>query len=119
MSNEIRSVGDLDELQSQTTYYKALNARNKAKDEAGVEIKTNANNISTSGTQNTSLPQITKILGNGGALSVRLVFSDGTESTKRKGDLIPGGYKLNKVSLDEVSVTNPSGNIFILSEVGS
>ena len=121
MTNEIKSVGDLDELQSQTTYYKALNARNKAKDEVGLINQNSSNAISnntTTGAQNMPLPKITKILGSGSILFVRLIFPDGTESTKRKGDLIPGGYRLNKVSLDEVSVSNSTGNIFILTEVG-
>lgn len=117
---EVKSVWDLDVLQSQTTYLKALAAFQEAKDKSGGAmpiVGSVAPGVNSA--QKILLPQVIKIVGNGSSLSVRLVLSNGTEMTKKKGDSIPGGYKLTKVTLDEVSISDSSGASFILSEVGN
>ncbi|HDL7537453.1 TPA: type IV pilus biogenesis protein PilP [Yersinia enterocolitica] len=118
--SEVKSVWDLDVLQSQTTYLKALAAFQEAKDKSGGTmpiVGSVAPGVNSA--QKILLPQVIKIVGNGSGLSVRLVLSNGTEMTKKKGDSIPGGYKLTKVTLDEVSISDAAGTSFILSEVGN
>lgn len=118
--DDVKTVGDLDVLQSQTSYFKALAAFQEAKDKSGGNIPV-VGSIApgVNSAQKILLPQVIKIVGNGSSLSVRLVLSNGTEMTKKKGDAIPGGYKLTKVTLDEVSVSDAAGASFLLSEVGS
>lgn len=116
-SVDIKTIGQLDVLQSQTTYLKAIAARNKAREEAGVSAPFPASVTSGVNTsKKTGLPQIVKIVGHGRALSVTLMLADGTEITRKKGDALPGGYKLTNVSLDEVNIADAAGASFILSE---
>lgn len=117
---EIKTVGELDALQSQTTYYKALAARNKAKEEVGLITPHQTGGLIETPSRvrhRDQLPYISKIIGNGKTIDVRLRFADGSEMTRKKGDLIPGGFTLSQVSLEEVIITNAAGNKILLSEV--
>lgn len=119
-NSEIKTVGELDTLQSQTTWYKALAARNKAKDEVGLITPSQTGALTethSNSRHRDQLPQISKIIGNGKTIYVRLRFPDGTEMTRKKGDAIPGGFTLHHVSLDDVTLINAAGNKTILTEV--
>ncbi|BGI52311.1 MAG: hypothetical protein HamCj_06640 [Candidatus Hamiltonella defensa (Ceratovacuna japonica)] len=113
-TSDINTVGELDALQSQITWYKALAARNKAKDEVG--LTGSLDRSPTMSIKPDPIPRITKMIGHGKSLYVRLRFPDGTEMTRKKGDAIPGGFTLTQVSLDEVTITHFSGNKMMLTE---
>ena len=114
-TSDINTVGELDALQSQITWYKALSARNKAKDEVG--LTGSLDRSPTISIKPDPIPRITKMIGHGKSLYVRLRFPDGTEMTRKKGDAIPGGFTLTQVSLDEVVITDSEGKKTLLTEV--
>lgn len=114
-TSDINTVGELDALQSQITWYKALAERNKAKDEVG--LTGSLDRSPTMSIKPDPIPRITKIIGHGKSLYVRLRFPDGTEMTRKKGDALPGGFTLTQVSLDEVVITDSEGKKTLLTEV--
>ncbi|TNV16096.1 type IV pilus biogenesis protein PilP [Buttiauxella sp. B2] len=134
LADELKTVYDLDVLQSQTTYYKAVAARDKALEEvknptSSSDSQTHAQtppqafqqggNTASTPSQGVSLPVVSKIIGGGNKIAATLSFSDGSMSIKRSGEMLPGGYQITGISINGVTVKNIStGKTQVLSEGG-
>ncbi|HAT2303988.1 type IV pilus biogenesis protein PilP [Citrobacter freundii] len=120
-ATQTKTLADLDELQGETMYYRALATRNEAKSKAGSDIQQQTSTI-VQGNQNTRnsmqvLPSVLSIMGNQKGLLARLGYSDGQESTNRVGDIINGTLKITKIGLNGVQVLSLQENkIYDLKE---
>ncbi|WP_313397393.1 type IV pilus biogenesis protein PilP [Acinetobacter variabilis] len=126
VSAETRTMADLDQLQQDTMYYRALTLKNKAMQESGVGGGNSQSSTSVStgsgGAVKTvvSLPTVESIMGNNKGMMVRLSYADGTTSSNKVGDVIDGNLKIWRISLNGVQVKNLSnGSIFELKEGGN
>lgn len=118
ISSEIKTLEDLDLLQSQTTYFKALAAKNKAEKESGGG---DVLSYQSSPTQSVgeggiaanqpinSLPVVAGVMGNSKGLIARLQYRDGSVSTNKVGDIISGNLKVTKITVNQVEVQSISG----------
>ncbi|KAB1469227.1 type IV pilus biogenesis protein PilP [Cronobacter sakazakii] len=107
---DIKTVADLDVLQGEAIYYRALATRNEAKNKAGAEggnpeSTVSVNSVSAGNKTSTSaMPTVDSIMGNASGLIVRLRYMDGQTTTNRAGDVINGNYKISQISLRGVQV---------------
>lgn len=100
---DMKTLGDLDKLQSERFYYEAKAAAMKAKREADADNYLNSESNITSITPGRSevLPSLVKISGH----KANVVFSDGTTKTVVPGEVISGGrYQVVSISLTGVIV---------------
>lgn len=117
ISSEIKTFADLDLLQSQTTYFKALAAKNKAERESGGGDVLSYSSAPTQsagdgGVANpsvASLPVVAGVMGNSKGLIARLQYRDGSISTNKTGDIISGNLKITKITVNQVEVQSVSG----------
>lgn len=123
---DIRTMADLDQLQQDTMYYRALTLKNKAMQESGVGgVLTQPSTTVSAGTTSTvkttvSLPTVESIMGNNKGMIAKLSYSDGTTTNNKVGDVIDGNLKVWRVSLNGVQVKNLSnGSVFDLKEGGN
>lgn len=121
--SDVKTVGDLDRLQSGRVFYDAQAAFNKAKMAAGqadtVTVQAApaaASTLPASGpvpaAPVSTLPQLEKVAGTVATLS----FSDGSSTQVRPGDSVSGGYKVVSVSMRGVVIKRlPDGRVFTLN----
>lgn len=120
---EVKTVGDLDRLQSGRVFYDAQAAYNKAKMAAG-QADTVAVSVSPplvpggpSGTQTETAPVssllvLEKVAGTVATLS----FTDGSSTQVRPGDSVSGGYTVVSVSMRGVVIKRAlDGRVFTLN----
>lgn len=120
---DVRTVGDIDRLQSGRVFYDAQAAYNKAKMAAGQAdtVVVPAPSVSGAGAsaagsapvaQVSTLPTLEKVAGTVATLS----FADGSSTQVRQGDSVNGGYTVVSVSMRGVVVKRAlDGRIFTLN----
>lgn len=120
---EVKTVGDLDRLQSGRVFYDAQAAYNKAKMAAGqadtvaVPVPTTLVPGGPSGTLAetapvSTLPVLEKVAGTVATLS----FTDGSSTQVRPGDSVSGGYTVVSVSMRGVVIKRAlDGRVFTLN----
>ncbi|SFF37760.1 type IV pilus biogenesis protein PilP [Kosakonia radicincitans] len=120
---DVRTVGDLDRLQSGRVFYDAQAAYNKAKmaagqaDAAAAPVTTTAGPGGSSGslvtaTPVSNLPTLEKVAGSVATLS----FTDGSSTQVRQGDSVNGGYTVVSVSMRGVVIKRVlDGHVFTLN----
>lgn len=118
---EVKTLADLDVLQGETMYYRALATRNEAKSKAGNDIQQQTNTVGqanqSSKTASSVLPSVLSIMGNQKGLLARLGYSDGQVSTNKVGDIINGTLKITKIGINGVQVLSLQENkIYDLKE---
>lgn len=127
-ADDTKTIYDLDALQEQTVFYKALAVRNKAREESGDthSFSTGINTPVTTPDQKVSaknsipLPSIVSVMGNAKGLIVKLEYSDGSTTSNKIGDVINGNFKLSKVNINEVEVISlTDGTKYMLKEGGN
>ncbi|NPE55922.1 type IV pilus biogenesis protein PilP [Dickeya dadantii] len=112
-----RTVDDLDNIQQETSYYKALAARNKAKNEASSDLSGGV-----SQTQNTqpqpgfmqqpvpsqriTVPIVSGVMSTATGMVADIQYPDGTVSTSRVGDTLSGNLKITRISSRGVEVVS-------------
>lgn len=123
---DTKTMADLDQLQQETMYYRALTLKNKAMQESGLGgVLTQPSTTVSAGTTSTvkttvSLPTVESIMGNNKGMIAKLSYSDGTTTNNKVGDVIDGNLKVWRVSLNGVQVKNLSnGSLFDLKEGGN
>ena len=107
---EVKTFGDLDQLQGERIWYEQLAATNKAKREATDlgGISYSASNV-VSGVnaqpiqQQLEIPKVAKIFGSVNSLKVKLSYPNGNESISKTGDILPGGYKITSITINGVT----------------
>ncbi|WGK60001.1 type IV pilus biogenesis protein PilP [Pantoea sp. SS70] len=108
---DVRTVGDLDRLQSGRVFYDAQAAYNKAKMAAGQAdtVAVQASPVPVPGVPSpgpaaagpvTTLPTLEKVAGTVATLS----FTDGSSTQVRPGDSVNGGYTVVSVSMRGVVI---------------
>lgn len=120
---DVRTVGDLDRLQSGRVFYDAQAAYNKAKmaagqaDTASVQATpapvpgSSSSGPAAAGPVST-LPTLEKVAGTVATLS----FSDGSSTQVRPGDSVNGGYTVVSVSMRGVTIKRTlDGHVFTLN----
>ncbi|ELK3355964.1 type IV pilus biogenesis protein PilP [Salmonella enterica] len=119
-AQDVKTLGDLDVINAETTIYKAIAARKKAQLEAdNPEIQTSQVSQSPSMgmpgysqqpaatvVRTDSLPTVLRIMNK----LVQLKYPDGTTDWKRAGEMLPGGYQLSTVSVTGVWVNSIKDN---------
>lgn len=118
---EVKTLADLDVLQGETMYYRALATRNEAKSKAGNDVQQQINTVGQTSqsakTPSPVLPNVLSIMGNQKGLVARLGYSDGQVSTNKVGDIVNGTLKITKVGINGVQVLSLSENkIYDLKE---
>jgi len=120
---DVKTVGDLDRLQSGRVFYDAKAAYNKAKMAAGEAdtVTVQAPPASVPGApavssapvaQVSTLPTLEKVAGAVATLS----FADGSSTQVRPGDSVSGGYTVVSVSMRGVVIKRAlDGRIFTLN----
>ncbi|WP_313052563.1 type IV pilus biogenesis protein PilP [Pantoea piersonii] len=120
---DVRTVGDIDRLQSGRVFYDAQAAYNKAKMAAGQAdtVAVQAPPVSGAGVpaassapvaQVSTLPTLEKVAGTVATLS----FTDGSSTQVRPGDSVNGGYTVVSVSMRGVVVKRAlDGRVFTLN----
>ncbi|HBH6890102.1 type IV pilus biogenesis protein PilP [Type-D symbiont of Plautia stali] len=120
---DVKTVGDLDRLQSGRVFYDAQAAYNKAKMAAGqadtvaVPVATPAVPGGPPGTPAavtpaSTLPVLEKVAGTVATLS----FTDGSSTQVRPGDSVSGGYTVVSVSMRGVVIKRAlDGRVFTLN----
>lgn len=120
---DVKTVGDLDRLQSGRVFYDAQAAYNKAKMAAGqadtvaVPVAPPAVPGGPSGTPAavapaSTLPVLEKVAGTVATLS----FTDGSSTQVRPGDSVSGGYTVVSVSMRGVVIKRAlDGRVFTLN----
>lgn len=120
---DVKTVGDLDRLQSGRVFYDAQAAYNKAKMAAGqadtvaVPVATTSVPGGPSGTVTEAapasmLPVLEKVAGTVATLS----FTDGSSTQVRPGDSVSGGYTVVSVSMRGVVIKRTlDGRFFTLN----
>lgn len=120
---DVRTVGDIDRLQSGRVFYDAQAAYNKAKMAAGQSDTVAAPAVAAvapgTGPDNpvtampvSTLPALEKVAGSVATLS----FADGTSTQVRPGDSVSGGYKVVSISMRGVVIKRQSdGHVFTLN----
>lgn len=118
---EVRTMSDLDVLQQETMYYRALTLKNKAMQDAGVNVQSSVTVTKTADGSVKglpSLPTVESIMGNSKGMLAKIRYPDNTISNNRVGDVINGNLKITRISLNGVQVKNiTSGELFDLKEV--
>ncbi|TCD12253.1 type IV pilus biogenesis protein PilP [Lelliottia amnigena] len=113
---EVKTLADLDLLQGETMYYRALATRNEAKSKAGDDIQQQTNTVGqpnqTSKVFTPVLPSVLSIMGNQKGLLARLGYSDGQVSTNKVGDIVNGTLKITKIGITGVQVLSLQENKF-------
>ncbi|HHQ5987665.1 TPA: type IV pilus biogenesis protein PilP [Enterobacter asburiae] len=113
---EVKTLADLDVLQGETMYYRALATRNEAKSKAGNDVQQQTNTVGqtsqTSKIVSPMLPSVLSIMGNQKGLLARLGYSDGQISTNKVGDIINGTLKITKIGINGVQVLSLQENKF-------
>ena len=99
-TGDVPTVGDIDDIQSQTFKQKALlslaNVNSElAKKNGQADISTDAGG---------SAPNCSEVYGANNHLKVVFLYSDGSQVTGRQGETIAGGWKVLNVSLDKVQI---------------
>lgn len=120
---DVKTVGDIDRLQSGRVFYDAQAAYNKAKIAAG-EADTVAAPVALGATPNgvqgspvppapvSTLPALDKVAG----MVATLSFTDGSSTQVRPGDSISGGYTVVSVSMRGVVIKRAlDGRVFTLN----
>lgn len=119
-AQDVKTLGDLDVINADTTIYKAIAARKKAQLEAeNPEIQASQVSQSpsmgmpgysqppaTTVVRTDSLPTVLRIMNK----LVQLKYPDGTTDWKRAGEMLPGGYQLSIVSVTGVWVNSIKDN---------
>ncbi len=119
---DVRTLGDLDRLQSGRVYYDAQAAFNKAKMAAGLADTAMTPVVSPSPAGQggafvtapsvSALPALAKITG----AVATLDLADGTSAQVRAGDSMAGGYSVVSVSLRGVVIRRTrDGHLFTLN----
>lgn len=120
---DVRTVGDIDRLQSGRVFYDAQAAYNKAKMAAGQAdtVAVQAAPISVPGSLAgapppaapvSALPALEKVAGAVATLS----FPDGSSTQVRPGDSVNGGYTVVSVSMSGVVIKRVlDGHVFTLN----
>ncbi|WP_127881804.1 type IV pilus biogenesis protein PilP [Enterobacter asburiae] len=118
---EVKTLADLDVLQGETMYYRALATRNEAKSKAGNDVQQQINTVGQTSqsakTPSPVLPNVLSIMGNQKGLVARLGYSDGQVSTNKVGDIVNGTLKITKVGINGVQVLSlPENKFYDLKE---
>lgn len=120
---DVKTVGDLDRLQSGRVFYDAQAAYNKAKLAAGqgdtiaLPATPAEGPGGPAGTQAapatvSTLPVLEKVAGT----VATLIFKDGSSTQVRPGDSVSGGYTVVSVSMRGVVIKRaPDGSVFTLN----
>ncbi|MDU5836238.1 MAG: type IV pilus biogenesis protein PilP [Pantoea sp.] len=120
---DVKTVGDIDRLQSGRVFYDAKAAYNKAKMAAGeadiMTAKTPPASVpgapavsSAPVAQVSTLPTLEKVAGAVATLS----FADGSSTQVRPGDSVSGGYTVVSVSMRGVVIKRAlDGRVFTLN----
>lgn len=120
---DVRTVGDLDRLQSGRVFYDAQAAYNKSKLAAGqadagtvqaapVPIMNGPAGVPVPAAPVNTLPTLEKVAGPVATLN----FADGSSSQVRAGDSVNGGYTVVTVSMRGVVIKRtPDGHVFTLN----
>lgn len=120
---DVKTVGDLDRLQSGRVFYDAQAAYNKAKMAAGQADTVSAPvaipavpggppGTAATVAQASTLPVLEKVAGTIATLS----FTDGSSTQVRPGDSVSGGYTVVSVSMRGVVIKRAQdGRVFTLN----
>lgn len=119
---DVRTVGDLDRLQSGRVFYDAQAAYNKAKMAAGeadsgaMQVTAPASGAAAVGSVPTAtvsrLPSLEKVAGAVATLNL----SDGSNTQVRAGDTVSGGFTVVSVSMRGVVIKRTQdGHVFTLN----
>ncbi|WP_168403396.1 type IV pilus biogenesis protein PilP [Erwinia amylovora] len=120
---DVRTVGDLDRLQSGRVFYDAQAAYNKAKMAAGqadtVSVQTAPEGVPGAPVGSppatvpvSTMPSLEKVVGSVATLS----FADGSVTQVRPGDSVNGGYTVVSVSMRGVVIRRvQDGRVFTLN----
>lgn len=120
---DVKTVGDLDRLQSGRVFYEAQAAYNKAQRAAGqadAVATPGAAAVTPGGAPDgpvpaapvSTLPVLEKVAGTVATLS----FADGSSTQVRPGDSVSGGYTVVSVSMRGVVIKRaPDGRVFTLN----
>lgn len=116
--------GTLDKYQEMRIVYQAKGAAYKAMNEANEQTVQNKPNSAPSGSQESTafvakpieLPTISKIFGSGSNIKVKLIYSNGSETVNRVGDLIGDDLKITSISINGVKALQiKSGNVISIN----
>ena len=118
---DVKTMADLDQIQADTMYYRALAQKNKAVQESGEgNVVAQSTTLATSGAsvnQANKLPVVESIMGNSRGLLARLRNPDNTLSSVKVGDVIYGGLKISKISISSVqAISLANGSVVELRE---
>lgn len=109
-AGEVKTFGDLDQLQGERVWYEQLAAANKAKREASEQngaafgVVNQANGVNTQPLkQDFEMPQLTKIFGSVNSMKAKLSYPNGNETVNKAGDVIPGGFKIISITINGVT----------------
>ncbi|MEN3262719.1 type IV pilus biogenesis protein PilP [Sodalis endosymbiont of Spalangia cameroni] len=107
-AGEVKTVGDLDVLQSERVYYELLAAANRAKAEASQPLMAGRvyGGSDGAGAPRATLPDVVKIFGNGKTMKVTLRDAGGRETVNQAGDVIAGTLKIARITLNGVETVH-------------
>lgn len=109
--NSTETVGDLSKVQSETIMYDAKAKRAEAKAKWQESILKSGDDPLLSQSQAApsvvvaDLPTVTGISGAAGRLFATFRYVNGTTTTSKSGEQIPGGYLVAEVGIDRVVLT--------------
>jgi len=95
------TAGDIDDIQAKTFRQKALLALATVNDELAKKGNVNDGIASVDGLA----PNCSEVYGSTGQFKVVFTYSDGSQIIGRKGDMIPGGWRVHEVTLDKVQIS--------------
>ena len=124
-SADVKTLEDIDILQGETIYYRALATRNDAKLKAGADGNYSSSSAPLSNNQeqrnpSAMLPVVDSIMGNDKGLIARIRYADGQTTMNRVGDIINGNLRITKINLQGVTVVSTqNGQAYSLKEGGN
>ena len=102
-----RTVGDLDYVNQETLWFEAQKKLAKAKQD--LSDGTRVEDRSADG-----IPSVQGVQGVGNQLRAKFVYPSGAVTIAKAGDTIPGGFRLNSISIERV-VLSKDGSAHVLS----
>lgn len=102
-----RTVGDLDHVNQETLWFEAQKKLAKAKQD--LSDGTRVEDRSAEG-----MPSVQGVQGVGNQLRAKFIYPSGAVTIAKSGDTIPGGFRINSVSIERV-VLAKDGSTHVLS----
>ncbi|QTF59136.1 type IV pilus biogenesis protein PilP [Stutzerimonas frequens] len=113
----VPTFGDLSALQAQKIYWELKGSRDQKKAEAtkyGTDPVTGAAPVSAGN----SVPQLRGVVGSGQNLYGTFMYDNGSVVEARAGEILPGGFRVNSVSLGKARLLKDGKYIEVMQSTG-